>query len=461
MKRNATIKDALSFDDVLLLPGETNVKPADVTTKTRLTRSIELNIPLVAAGHDNVTEGAMAIALAQLGGLGIIHDNMPLGKQVEEVRRVKRAQGDMVQNPITVSPDSSVAEALDLMTTYKISGLPVVEQPSQRVVGIITHRDLRFYEDFAKPVSELMTKDVITVKGKIDKAQARQMLHEHRIEKLVVVDEQGRCTGLLTVKDIEKMSLYPHAARDAHGRLRVGAAVTLGKDALDRSAAMTDAGLDVVFIDVAHGHTKEATGTVMSIRTQRTNEVQIVAGNVATPDAARSLIDAGADAVKVGIGGAKGSVSRSRLGIGMPQLSAVLAVAEVCEMSGVPVLVDGGVADPAGLAKAMAAGAECLVVDHLFAGTDEAPGEIVYQGGQAYKVVNPAAKAQHRPQSSTMVRDPYRLDEDPIDTSAPYRGSVTHMVGELVSGLRTAMAYAGARDLRTLREKAEFVRVAK
>jgi IMP dehydrogenase len=458
MKRNAAIREALNFDDVLLLPGETNIKPGDVLTKTRLTKTIEIGIPLVSAGVDNVTESTMAIALAQLGGVGVIHDNMPLGKQVEEVRRVKRAEGDMVQNPITVSPDSSVAEALDLMTTYKVSGLPVIEAATQKVVGIITNRDLRFFEDYAKPVSELMSKNVITVKGKIEKTLARQMLHQHRIEKLIVVDEQGRCTGLITVKDIEKMSRYPNAARDAQGRLRVGAAVTLGKDAVDRSAAMTDAGLDVVFVDVAHGHTRDAVGTVSQIRQQRSNDVQVVAGNVVTADAARSLIDAGADAIKVGVGSTSSAVSRSLAGVGVPQLTAILNVVEVCEMSNVPVIVDGGVGCPASLAKAIGAGAEAVVISHLFAGTDEAPGEIVYSGGQAYKVVNPAAKAQHRPAASPMVRDPYKLDEDPIDTSVPYRGSVVHMVNQLVSGLRTAMAYTGARDVKSMSEKAEFVR---
>ncbi len=458
MKRNAAIREALNFDDVLLLPGETAVKPGDVVTRTRLTRSIEINIPLVSAGSDNVTESAMAIALAQMGGLGIIHDNMPLGKQVEEVRRVKRAEGDMVQNPITVAPDSSVAEALDLMTTYKVSGLPVIEQPSQKVVGIITHRDLRFFEDFAKPVSELMSKEVISVRGKVEKAMARQLLHQHRIEKLVVVDEQGRCTGLITVKDIEKMSRYPNAARDGQGRLRVGAAVTLGKDALDRAAAMTDAGLDVVFVDVAHGHTKEAVGTVSIIRQQRSNDVQVVAGNVATADAARSLIDAGADAIKVGVGSLPGAASRSFAGVGVPQLSAILNVFEQCDMSGVPVIVDGGVTSAASFAKAIGAGAEAVIIDSLFAGTDEAPGEIIYQDGQAYKVVNPAAKAQHRPLTTTQVRDPFKLDEDPIDTSVHYRGSVVHMVNQLVSGLKTGMAYTGARTIKEMRDKAEFVK---
>ena len=351
MKRNTTIRDTVNFDDVLLIPSETGVKPADVVTKTRLTKALSLNIPLISAGADNVTESPMAIALARLGGLGVIHDNMPPGKQVEEVRRVKRAEGNIVSNPITISPDSSIAEALDLMTTYKISGLPVIEQPSQKVVGIITSRDIRFFEDYAKPVSELMTKNVITVKDKIEKSLAMQLLHKHRIEKLVMVDDQGRCTGLITVKDIEKLSRFPHAARDAQGRLRVGAAVGVGKDAIDRAAAMTDAGLDVVFVDVAHAHTKDALGTVSRIRQQRTSEVQVIAGNVATAEAARSLIDAGADAIKVGIGATCCAACRRAAGVGMSQLQAILDVVEECGLQDIPVIADGGVTDPARLAK--------------------------------------------------------------------------------------------------------------
>ena len=457
MKRNAVIHEATGFDDVLLVPLETNVKPADVSTKTRLTKTIELGIPLIAAGHDNVTESAMAIAIAHLGGLGVIHDNMPLGKQVEEVRRVKRTESEIVSNPITVSADASVAEALDLMTTYKMSGLPVIEQSSKKVVGIITHRDIRFFEDYAKPVSLLMTKEVITVKGKIEKEMAKKLLHEHRIEKLVVVDEQGRCVGLITVKDIEKLARFPHAARDAQGRLRVGAAVGIGKDAFDRAAAMADAGLDVVFIDAAHAHTRDVVGTVSRIRQQRSSEVQVVAGNVATLEAARSLVDAGADAIKVGIGATCCAASRRISGVGMPQLAAILKVAEQCAMMGIPMIAGGGIRSSAILAKAIAAGAESVVIDNLFSGTDEAPGEIIYHGDYAYKVVNPAAKAQHRPLSSS-VQDPYRFDEDPVDTSIPYRGSVAHVAQQLVGGLRSAMAYTGSKDIPAMIENAEFVR---
>jgi len=458
MKRNSVIREALGFDDVLLVPSETQIKPDEVITRTRLTREIELSIPVIAAGLDYVTESQMAITIAQLGGIGVIHDNMPLGKQVEEVRRVKRAEGNMVSNPITVSPESSVAEAFDLMSTYRISGLPVIEQPSQKVVGIITHRDIRFFEDYAKPVSELMSKNVITVQSGLPQDEAKRLLHQHRIEKLVVVDEQGRCAGLITVKDIEKLARFPNAARDAYGRLRVGAAVSFGKDALDRASAMADAGLDVVFIDVAHGHSRDAVATVSMIRQQRSSNVQIVAGNVVTADAARSLIDAGADAIKVGIGATACSATRSQAGIGMPQLTAVLDVVEQCDMQGVPVIVDGAIRTPAHLAKAIAAGAESAMISDMFAGTDEAPGVIMYQDTQAYKVVNPAAKAQHRPASSSLVHDPFRLDEDAVDTSVPYRGSVKHMVDQLVGGLKTAMAYTGSRDITAMRENVELIK---
>ena len=458
MKRNTKIHDAFSFDDVLLIPNETNVKPAQVSTKTRLTKTIELGIPLISAGHDNITESPMAIALAHLGGLGVIHNNMPVGKQVEEVRRVKRAEASMVLNPITISPDTSVAEAIDLMSTYKISGIPVVESSTQKVVGIITHRDIRFFEDYAKPVSELMSKEVITAKTGVALESAKQMMHQHRIEKLVVLDDQGRCSGLITVKDIDKLSRYPQAARDKHGRLRVGAAVNIGKDAFDRAAAMTDAGLDVLFIDVAHAHSREVLGTISHIRQQRTSEVQIVAGNVVTPEAARSLIDAGADAIAVGIGGSCHSATRRVAGVGMPQFAAILNVVEQCAMMGVPVIVDGGVCGSASLAKAIAAGAESVIIDRLFAGTDEAPGEIVHQDGGVFKVVNPLARAQHRPPSSPVVHDLYRLEEDLVDTTVPYCGSVERVVQHLIGGLRVAMAYTGSADIRAMIENAEFVR---
>jgi IMP dehydrogenase len=435
MKRNTTIRDAIGFDDILLVPSETQVKPDEVQTRTRLTKTIELAIPVISSGTASITESAMAIALAQMGGLGIIHDNMPLGKQVEEVRRVKRAGGTLVRNPITISPDSPTAEAYDLMTTYKISGLPVIESGTQKVVGIITGRDLRFFEDYAQPVSELMTKNVITVRPGTDEATAKRLMHEHRIEKLIIVDGDGKCVGLMTVKDFDKAGRYPTAARDAHGNLRVGAAVSLGKDALDRTAAMADAGLDVVFIDVAHAHNKDAVNTVSRIRQQRSTDIQVIAGNVATAAAARSLIDAGADAVKVGIGGFAGMATRKQAGVGVPQLMALMDVVEECGMQDVPVLLDGGVDTPADFAKAIAAGAHAAVFSQLFEHTDEVP-----------------VHAAPKPPGF----DVYRLDEN--YQVAQHRGTVVHAVNTLMTGLKNAMAYTGAKDIRTLQENAEFVR---
>lgn len=457
MKRNGVMRETFNFDDVLLVPAESHVKPEEVVTRTRLTRNIELAVPLLSAGLDYVTESAMAIAMAQQGGLGVIHDKMPMGKQVEEVRRVKRAEGRMVTNPITISPDSSVAEAIDLMKNYRISGLPVVDGASQKVVGIITHRDVRFYEDEAKPVSELMTTRVVTVQRGIGDAEARRLMHENRIEKLVVLDEQERCAGLITVKDFEKLSRYPDATRDALGRLRVGAAVSLGKEAVDRASAMADAGLDVVFVDAAHGHMRDVISTVSMIRQQRTSEVQVVAGNVVTADAARSLADAGADAIKVGIGACRASASRNLAGVGMPQLSAVLDVVEQCDLMGIPVIVDGGVCCPGDFAKAIAAGAESVMLGHVFAGADETPGKIVYRDTLAYKVAGSDA-ARNRPQGSASVTDALHLDTIATDTSVPYRGGVAQIVAHMMTGLRTAMAYTGCKDITAFREMAELVR---
>lgn len=459
MKRNAAVREGLGFDDVLLVPQDSAVKPLDVSTKTHLTRTIELGLPFLSAARDNVTESSMAIALARLGGMGIIHDNMPLGKQVEEVRRVKRAEGEIVLNPITVSPESSVAEAMDLMATYKISGLPVIEQPSQKVVGIITKRDIRFFEDYAKPVSELMTKQVVTVKGKVEQSVARQLLHRNRIEKLVVVDEQGRCTGLMTVSDIDKLSRHVNAARDAQGRLRVAAAVAVGKDAHDRAAAMADAGLDAVVIDAAHGQARETVATVSRIRQERSTDVQVIAGNVATVEGARSLIDAGADAIKVGVGGACCAFGRVPAGIGVPQISAIIAVAEQCALNNIPVIAEGGLMEAAAVAKALGAGASAVVLGALLAGTDEAPGEVVFHEGRAYKAVNPAADAQRRPAFSSLAQDVYRAGGGAVDTRVPYRGQVARLLNHITEELKAVMAYTGSEDVSMLRENAEFVRV--
>lgn len=453
MKINSTIREALSFENVLLVPAETQTKPDGVDTRTKLSRDIELHIPLVSAGHDNVTESAMAIRMAQLGGIGIIHDNMPAGKQVEEVRRVKRAEGQMTHNPISTSPEASMAEALDLMTSYKVSGLPVIEQGTQKVVGIITNRDVRFSEDWAKPVSELMTQKVITGKVGMSHDDAKRVMHENRVNKLIITDDQDRAVGLMTVGDIEKLSEHPNATRDAQGMLRVAAAIGIGKDAFDRSSAMADAGVDAIVIDVAHAHTRDVVGVVSRIRQQRSSHVQIIVGNVVTANAARSLIDAGADGIKVGIGGVSTEISR-RLGIGMSQFSALLDVAEQCDMMGVPVMLDGNLAQESNVIKALAAGAHTVAISDIFAGAQEAPGDTFYHQMRAYKTSS-KQMSQHM---TGHVQDPYRLDESLLDMSAPFRGAVSDIIAQIMSSVKMAMAYAGAPDLKTFRDNAVFVR---
>jgi IMP dehydrogenase len=411
MKRDTPIRDTFGFDDVLLPPGE---RAAEVSLRTRLTKTVSLNIPLLSAPR--VTESAMAVAMAHFGGLGVIHADMPLGRQVEEVRKVKRAESDVVQNPVTIAPEASAAEALDLMTTYSFSGLPVVEQGSQKVCGIVTRRDLRFFEDWAKPVSELMTREVVTAKSGVDKETIKRLLHQHRVEKIVLVDDQGRCTGLVTVKDIEKFAQWPGAARDKHGRLLAGAAVSV-RDGFERAMAMADAGLDVVFVDVPHAHSRDVMALVSRIRQQRTTEIQIVAGNVATAAAARSLIDAGADALKVG--------ADCKM-----KFSALLDVAGECAMADIPVILDGA-RDAGMIVKALGAGAESVALSCLLAGCDEAVGEISFHENRPCK---PGA-------------------------DSPYRGAAAHTLNHLIEGVKTGMAQAGGRDAKSLAALSQFVKV--
>lgn len=460
MKRNSTIRDAMSFDDVLLQPAETAVKPADAKTKSRLTRDIDIDIPLVSAPVDNVTESAMAIRMAQLGGIGFIHSNMPLGKQVEEVRKVKKAEGQMTENPITLSPESSAAEAFDIMTSYKVSCLPVIDPKTQIVVGVLTARDMRFFDDYAAPISSLMANDPVTVVQGTPLETIKKLMHEKRVNKVIITDTQGRAVGITSARDIEKMGAYPQATRDTKGMLRVGAAVGIGKDAVDRTLAMADAGLDVVMIDVAHAHTKEAINTVSRIRQQRSTEVQIIAGNVVTPDAARRLVDAGADAIKVGMGALATSSSR-RIGIGMPQLTALIDVAQECEMMNVPVIADGGLSSEANVIKALAAGANIAMINDIFAGTEEAPGEIFYHEALAYKIINAAARPQRRPPAGIQAApaDVYHMDDSLPDTTVPYRGPVVNIVDQLVQSIKMAMAYTGSEDMFTFRENSVFVRI--
>ena len=379
------IAEALTFDDVLLVPAASSVLPAHANTATRLTKSIILNIPLISAAMDTVTESGLAIAMAQCGGIGVIHKNFSVEDQAQEVRRVKKFESGMVVNPVTIFPDQTLADALRLRELNKISGFPVVERGTGKLVGILTNRDMRFATNPNQPVSELMTKDrVITVPENVEREQAVKLLHQYRIEKLLVVDKANRCVGLVTVKDIEKARAHPMASKDEQGRLRVAAATGVGEEGYKRAEALLEAGVDVLVVDTAHGHSAGVIDAVARIK-KASNYAQVIAGNIATPEAAKALIDAGADAVKVGIG--PGSICTTRVvaGVGVPQLSAVMEVAEIARKSGIPVIADGGIKASGDIAKAIAAGADCCMIGSLLAGTEEAPGEVILYQGRTYK----------------------------------------------------------------------------
>ena len=460
----AQLREALTFDDVLLVPAASSVLPSDVQTGTRLTRTISLGIPLLSAAMDTVTESRLAIALAQAGGIGVIHRNMTPIEQAEEVRRVKRFESGMVVNPITILPDAPLASALRLMADFKISGIPVVEQPSGKLVGIITNRDVRFASNMQQPVSELMTKEVITVREGVGNDEAKSLLHKHRIEKLLVVDATYRCIGLVTVKDIEKAQAFPHACKDIHGRLRAAAAVGTGADGLERAKALVEAGVDVIIVDTAHGHSSRVLKQVESVR-KLSNATQIIAGNIATGAAAKALIEAGADAVKVGIG--PGSICTTRIvaGVGVPQLTAIMDVAEACRKQGVPVIADGGIRYSGEVAKAIAAGADAVMMGSMFAGTDEAPGETIMYQGRSYKSyrgmgsVGAMAGGSADRYFQKVGGDPAKLVPEGIEGRVPYKGPVQSIIHQLIGGLRAAMGYTGAATIVDLQTKAEFVRI--
>lgn len=461
----ATFREALTFDDVLLVPAASSVLPTDVDTSTRLTRSITLGIPLVSAAMDTVTESGLAIALAQSGGIGVIHRNMTAENQANEVRKVKRFESGMVINPITTTPDSPLASALRLMADFKISGIPVVEQPSGKLVGILTNRDVRFATNMQQPVAELMTKDkLVTVKEGVDHVEAKRLLHTNRIEKLLVVDNDYRCIGLITVKDIEKSRLHPNACKDNKGRLRAAAAVGTGEDGLNRARALIEAEIDVVVVDTAHGHSSRVLEQVKQVR-KLSNATQIIAGNIATADAAKALIDAGADAVKVGIG--PGSICTTRIvaGVGVPQLTAIMDTAEACRKQNVPVIADGGIRYSGEIGKAIAAGADAVMMGSLFAGTDEAPGEVVMFQGRSYKSYRGMGSVGAMSGGSAdryfqkADSDPSKLVPEGIEGRVPYKGSVERIIHQMVGGLRAAMGYTGSATIKDLQTKAEFVRI--
>lgn len=459
------IAEALTFDDVLIKPAASEVLPAQVQTNTRITKKIDLKIPLLSSAMDTVTESAMAIVMAQHGGMGVIHKNLDIAQQAEEVRRVKKFESGMVVNPITIHPDQTLADALGLMDDNHISGIPVVERSSNKLVGILTNRDVRFASNRAQPVSELMTHEgLVTVTENVNTIEAKKLLHQHRIEKLLVVDDAYRCTGLITVKDIEKAKLHPNACKDDSGRLRVAAATGVGEAGFERAAALVEAGVDVLVIDTAHGHSSGVIKAVEQIKAKFGN-TQIIAGNVATAAAVKALAEAGADAVKVGIG--PGSICTTRIvaGVGVPQLTAILDCGEMAQKLDVPIIADGGIKFSGDIAKAMAAGASTCMVGSLLAGTDEAPGEVILYQGRSYKSyrgmgsVGAMARGSADRYFQQDVQDNLKLVPEGIEGRVPYKGPAGQIIHQLVGGLKASMGYTGSATLADFRERAEFVRI--
>ena len=459
------IAEALTFDDVLIKPAASEVLPAQVQTNTRITKNIDLRIPLLSSAMDTVTESPMAIVMAQHGGMGVIHKNLDIAQQAEQVRRVKKFESGMVVNPITIHPDQTLADALDLMDINHISGIPVVERASNKLVGILTNRDVRFASNRSQPVSELMThENLVTVTENVETEEAKKLLHQHRIEKLLVVDEAYRCTGLITVKDIEKAKLHPNACKDESGRLRVAAATGVGESGFERAMALVEAGVDVLVIDTAHGHSAGVIKAVEYIKSKIGN-TQIIAGNVATPEAVKALAEAGADAVKVGIG--PGSICTTRIvaGVGVPQLTAILECAEIGHKLDVPIIADGGIKFSGDIAKAMAAGASTCMVGSLLAGTDEAPGEVILYQGRSYKSyrgmgsVGAMARGSADRYFQQDVQDNLKLVPEGIEGRVPYKGPAGQIIHQMVGGLKASMGYTGSATLADFRERAQFVRI--
>ena len=458
------IRDALAFDDVLLVPAESAVLPRDADTATCLTPTIRLGIPLISAAMDTVTEARMAIAMAQAGGLGVVHKNLDIDEQANEVRAVKKFESGMVVNPVTIDPGKSLADALALMEQHRISGIPVVEGSKSRLVGILTNRDVRFADDPAQPVRELMTREnLVTVEGGVEMAEARRLLHAFRIEKLLVVDDDYCCVGLITVKDMEKAKLHPNATKDDKGRLRVAAATGTGPEGRERANALIDAEADVVIVDTAHGHSLDVLKAVGEIK-RLSNSAQVVAGNVATPDGAKALIDAGADAVKIGIGPGSICTTRAVTGVGVPQFSAILESAEACRDNGVPCIADGGVRLSGDVAKAVAAGADCVMAGSILAGTDESPGEVFLYQGRSYKTYRGMGSLGAMAEGSAdryfqqEVGETLKLVPEGIEGRVPYRGPVDAVLHQLIGGLRAAMGYTGNATIAEMRGNCAFRR---
>lgn len=458
------IRLGLTFDDVLLYPAESDIVPSQTNTATRLSRGIALNIPVISAAMDTVTEADMAIVMAQLGGIGVLHRNMTIEEQVAAVRAVKRYESGMVVNPITITPEATLAEAQALMAYHKISGIPVTEK-NGKLVGILTNRDVRFAGNPHQPVAELMThENLATVSPGVDQEEARRLLHQRRIEKLLVVDDAYRCIGLITVKDIEKAVMYPNATKDETGRLRVAAASTVGDKGFERTEALIDAELDLIVIDTAHGHNRDVARAVERAK-RISNSVQVIAGNVATAEATRALIDAGADGIKVGIG--PGSICTTRVvaGVGVPQLTAVMDCAEEAAKSGVPVIADGGIRTSGDMAKAIAAGASTVMIGSLLAGTEEAPGETFLYQGRSYKSyrgmgsVGAMARGSADRYFQQDIKDQLKLVPEGIEGQVAYKGAARDVIHQLVGGVRAAMGYTGSATIPDLQKRARFIQI--
>ena len=459
------IREGITFDDVLLEPGESSVLPSEANIKTKITKKISLSIPLISAAMDTVTESKMAIALAQAGGLGVIHRNSSVDQQIAEVKKVKKFESGMVINPVTISPDQTLKEALNLMEIHNISGIPVTDLKTKKLQGIITNRDVRFASNKDQKVSELMTKDnLITVSEGVGQSRAKEELHKHRIEKLIVVDKKYRCIGLITVKDIEKSQLHPTACKDDQGRLRVAAATSVGDQGLDRARGLIDAGVDLIIVDTAHGHSSQVSKIVRRIK-KLSKSVQLIAGNVATKEATKSLIDAGADCIKVGIG--PGSICTTRIvaGVGVPQLSAIIDCASEAHKTGIPVIADGGIKFSGDFAKALAAGADVAMIGSLFAGTVEAPGEIFLHQGRRFKSYRGMGSVAAMAEGSA---DRYfqsdlgsneKLVPEGVEGQVPYTGSVQDIIYQMVGGLRASMGYTGNKTIKNFQTKTKFIRI--
>ena len=456
-------EEAYSFDDLLLIPNYSNVLPKDVNVRTRLTRNLSLNIPIVSAAMDTVTEGETAISMAREGGIGFIHRNMSINSQAMEVDKVKKSESGMIVDPVTIRPEQKVSEVLALMEKFRISGVPVTRQ--DQLVGIVTNRDLRFETELEKPVSEVMTKEnLITVPEGINLEDSKKLLHRHRIEKLLVVDRKGRLKGMITIKDIEKIKKYPNACKDGMGRLRVGAAIGVGPDMAERTEALMKAGADVILIDTSHGHSKNVIDAVVRLKGDY-EEIELIAGNVGTEKGTEDLINAGVDGIKIGVG--PGSICTTRIvaGIGMPQITAIMNCRSVSNKTSVPLIADGGIRFSGDIAKAVGAGAHVVMIGGLFAGTEESPGEQIFYQGRSYKVYRGMGSIEAMKKGSkdryyqTEQAEDDKLVPEGIVGRVPYRGSLSANIHQLIGGLKAGMGYCGCRTIEELREKARFVKI--